>query len=125
MVEVLYVRGGRMLGGDHFLLPGEGGEDPGEVISGFMTQYYENSTLIPRNILCQNLPEGSTAQTEAWLRGKKGSAVTLRVPRRGEKHELVLLAEKNAEDALKKRNARRTIHEERPRSSQEKAGAIL
>ena len=125
MVEVLYVRGGRMLGGDHFLLPGEGGEDPGEVISGFMTQYYENSKLIPRNILCQNLPEGSTAQTEAWLRGKKGSAVTLRVPRRGEKHELVLLAEKNAEDALKKRNARRTIHEERTRGAAEKLGAIL
>ncbi len=125
MIQVLYVRGGRMIGGDHFLLPREGGEDPGEVISGFLTQYYEESTLIPRNILCQILPEGSREQLESWLREKKGSAVTLATPQRGEKHDLVLLAVKNAEDALKKRNARRTIREERTVGAAENLGKIL
>ena len=125
MIQVLYVRGGRMVGGDHFALPREGGEDPGEVIASFMTQYYEQAGLIPRNILCQVLPEGAPEQLEAWLREKKGSAVTVATPRRGEKHELVLLAAKNAADALAKRNARRTVHEERTVEAAGKLGKIL
>ena len=125
MIQVLYVRGGRMIGGDHFLLAREGGEEPGEVIAGFMTQYYEEAALIPRNILCQSLPDGMREQLESWLREKKGSAVSLRIPQRGEKHELVMLAVKNAEDALKKRNARRTIQEERTIGAADKLGKIL
>ena len=125
MIQILYVRGGRMVGGDHFALPREGGEDPGEVIASFLTQYYEQAGLIPRNVLCQTLPEGTAEQLEAWLREKKGSAVTVAAPQRGEKHELVLLAAKNAEDALRKRNARRTVHEERTVEAAKKLGQIL
>ena len=125
MIQILYVRGGRMIGGDHFALPREGGEDPGEVIASFMTQYYEQAGLIPRNVLCQTLPEGAAEQLEQWLREKKGAAVTVTTPRRGEKHELVLLAAKNAEDALQKRNARRTVHEERTVEAAKNLGKIL
>ena len=125
MIQILYVRGGRMVGGDHFVLPREGGEDPGEVIAGFLTQYYEQDSLIPRNVLCQTLPDGAAEQLELWLREKKGGAVTLAVPRRGEKHELVNLAVKNAQDALSKRNARRTVHEERTVEAARNLGKIL
>ena len=125
MIQILYVRGGRMIGGDHFLLAREGGEEPGEVIAGFMTQYYEEAAMIPRNVLCEVLPEGMTEQLETWLRGIKGSAVTLTTPKRGEKHELVLLASKNAADALKKRNARRTVQEERTVGAATSLGRIL
>ena len=125
MVQILYVRGGRMIGGDHFSLPGEGGEDPGEVLAGFMIQYYENAGLIPRNVLCQVLPEGMAEQLEGWLRQKKGTAVTVAEPRRGEKHDLIVLAAKNAADALEKRNARRTVHEERTSGAAAKLGEIL
>ena len=125
MIQILYVRGGRMIGGDHFSLPREGGEDPGEVLAGFMLQYYENSGLIPRNVLCQVLPEGMAEQLEDWLRQKKGAAVTVAEPRRGEKHELIALAAKNAADALEKRNARRTVHEERTVGAAEKLAEIL
>ncbi len=125
MIQILYIRGGRMIGGDHFALPGEGGEKPGDVIASFMTQYYEAAGLIPRNVLCQELPEGAAEQLEQWLRQKKGSAVTVATPQRGEKHELVLLAEKNAKDALEKRNARRTIREERTVGAAENLGKIL
>ncbi len=125
MIQILYVRGGRMVGGDHFALPREGGEEPGEVIASFLTQYYEQAGLIPRNVLCQTLPEGAAEQLEIWLREKKGAAVTVATPQRGEKHELVLLAEKNARDALMKRNARRTIHEERTVEAAKNLGKIL
>ena len=125
MIQILYIRGGRMIGGDHFALPREGGEKPGDVIASFMTQYYEAAGLIPRNVLCQELPEGAAEQLEQWLRQKKGSAVTVATPQRGEKHELVLLAAKNAKDALEKRNARRTIREERTVGAAENLGKIL
>ena len=125
MIQILYIRGGRMIGGDHFALPREGGEKPGDVIASFMTQYYEAAGLIPRNVLCQEMPEGAAEQLEQWLRQKKGSAVTVATPQRGEKHELVLLAEKNAKDALEKRNARRTIREERTVGAAENLGKIL
>ena len=125
MIQILYVRGGRMIGGDHFSLPREGGEDPGEVLAGFMLQYYEHAGLIPRNVLCQELPDGMAEQLESWLRQKKGSAVTVAEPRRGEKHELIELAAKNAADALKKRNARRTVREERTTGAAAKLAEIL
>ena len=112
MIQLVYVRGGRMVGGDHFALPREGSEPAGDVLAEFLTQYYQEGNLIPRNILVQELPDGAQAQLEQWLRQQKGAAVTLVTPRRGEKHDLVLLAAKNAHDALEKRNARASIREE-------------
>ena len=125
MVQILYVRGGRMLGGDHFTLPGEGGEEPSEVLFDFLTQYYDAGTLIPRHVLVQTLPEDSREAMEAWLRQQKNAAVTLAVPQRGEKHELIRLAEKNAKDALEKRNARANIREERTSGAAKKLADIL
>ena len=125
MAQIIYVRGGRMLGGDHFLLEREGSEDAGEVLAEFLTQYYEEGGLIPRNVLVQTLPEGTQEQLEQWLRQQKGAAVTLLMPRRGEKHDLVLLAEKNARDALEKRNARAAVREERTVGAAASLGRIL
>ncbi len=125
MVHIFYVRGGRMLGGDHFALPREGSEDAGEVLSEFITQYYQDGNLIPRHVLVQSLPEGSREQLEQWLRQQKGAAVTLATPKRGEKHDLILLAAKNAEDALNKRNARASIQEERTTGAAAALGKAL
>jgi len=131
MVHIFYVRGGRMIGGDHFALPREGSEDPGEVLAEFLTQYYEDGNLIPRNVLVQALPEGSREQLEQWLRQQKGAqgtgrnAVTLLTPKRGEKHDLILLAAKNAADALQKRNAKASIREERTTGAAAALGKAL
>ncbi len=125
MAQILYVRGGRMLGGDHFLLEREGAEEPGEVLMGFITQYYTADTLIPRHVLVQTLPEGAQEQVEQWLRRQKGQPVTLALPKRGEKHDLILLAEKNAKDALAKRNARAAVRQERTSGAAANLGRIL
>ncbi|MGN1369737.1 MAG: excinuclease ABC subunit UvrC [Aristaeellaceae bacterium] len=125
MVHIFYVRGGRMIGGDHFALPREGSEEPGEVLAEFITQYYEDGNLIPRHVLVQSLPEGSREQLEQWLRQQKGAAVNLATPQRGEKHDLVLLAAKNAADALEKRNARASIREERTTGAAAALGRAL
>ena len=57
MIQLVYVRGGRMVGGDHFALPREGSEPAGDVLAEFLTQYYQEGNLIPRNILVQELPD--------------------------------------------------------------------
>ena len=125
MVQIVYVRGGRMIGGDHFALPREGNEDPGDVLASFLNQYYEDGNLIPRNVLVQALPDGAQEQLEAWLRQQKNAAVTLAQPKRGEKHELIRLASKNAMDALTKRNARASIREERTTGAAAALGRAL
>jgi excinuclease ABC subunit C len=95
------------------------------VLFDFVTQYYEAGTLIPRHVLVQTLHEDSMDALEQWLRQQKEAAVTLRVPKRGEKHELILLAEKNARDALEKRNAHTTVQEERTVGAARKLAGIL
>ena len=95
------------------------------MLSAFLTQHYSEGSLIPRHVLVQDLPEEGREQLEQWLRREKGAAVTLATPKRGEKHELVLLAEKNAGDALLKRNAGQAIREERTSGAAKKLGELL
>ncbi len=124
MVQVLYVRNGLMIGGDHFVLPQAGAEPKGEVLAAFLTQYYEDGNLIPRHVLCQELPD-NREELEIWLREARDGAVTLSTPKRGEKHDLVVMAEKNAQDALEKRNARSSIKEERTTGAAAALGEAL
>ena len=99
MVQLTHIRGGRMEEGRSILMEGCGGEDPAQILSQFLTQYYDDEHLIPRNVLAQTLPE-PVEELEQWLRLRKGGAVTLTVPQRGDKLELVKLARKNAQNAL-------------------------
>ena len=108
MAQVLYIRAGKMVGGDAFPLPGEGKEDAGEVLFDFMLQFYAERKPA-REVLCPALPDEIAPDLSAWLRQMRGSACTLTIPQRGDKRALTLLAEKNARDALEKRNAKKQI----------------
>ncbi len=112
MAQVLLIRDGKMVGGDAFELPGEGREDPAEVLFDFALQYYD-SRKPAREVLIADVPEEIRADLEAWLRERREGACTLLVPQRGEKRALVLMSEKNARDALEKRNSRNQIRYER------------
>lgn len=112
MVNILCVRGGKMIGSESIVLAGEGMEDPDEVLFDFLLQYYD-SEKPAAEVICAAMPEEMRADMEEWLREKRGAACTLTVPQRGEKRALALMSEKNAKDALEKRNARRSVQEER------------
>ena len=88
-----------MEGGRSILFSGCGGEEPEQIAAQFVTQYYDDEHLIPRHILAETLPE-PVEELERWLRERKGGAVDVFCPQRGEKADLVRLAKKNAEDAL-------------------------
>ena len=86
------------------------------MLAGFLTQYYDDGHLIPRNVLAQALPE-PLEELERWLRERRGGAVTLAVPQRGDKADLVRLALKNAEDALFKHRQSAEVKDMRTRQA--------
>lgn len=110
MVQVLYIRGGKMLGGDAYPLSREGKEDPAAVLEGFLTQFYQMRTP-PRAVVAQGVQDAETLA--AWLKARRGAAVSLIVPKRGEKKERLDMALKNAQSQLEKRNARQAVRHER------------
>lgn len=116
MVQLTHIRAGRIEGGRAFLMEHCGAEAPEEVLAGFLTQYYDDGHLIPRNVLAQALPE-PLDELERWLRERRGGAVTLAVPQRGDKADLVRLALKNAEDALFKHRQSAEVKDMRTRQA--------
>ena len=99
VVQVFFVRGGKLIGAEPFTL--EGTEDTGdrELLAQFLTQFYESAASIPENILLAEHPE-EAAIIESFLEQKGGHRVALTVPRKGEKRQLVELATKNATQKL-------------------------
>ena len=116
MVQLTHIRAGRIEGGRAFLMEHCGAEAPEEVLAGFLTQYYDDGHLIPRNVLAHALPE-PLDELERWLRERRGGAVTLAVPQRGDKADLVRLALKNAEDALSKHRQSAEVKDMRTRQA--------
>ncbi len=98
-VQVFFIRGGKLLGREYFVLEGAQDEDERDVMAAFLKQFYEEAAYVPPEVLLQEQIEEALI-IEQWLRGKRGAKVTLRVPRRGQKRELVSLAAENAAETL-------------------------
>ena len=104
MVEVVYVRGGHMIGAENYALDGAGDQSAAQILGSFIMQFYDDGRRPPAEILCMVLPEQAEDIAQA-LSERKGAKVAVFEPQRGTKHKLVELALKNAKDALAKRNA--------------------
>ncbi|MEO8284927.1 MAG: excinuclease ABC subunit UvrC [Chloroflexota bacterium] len=98
-VQIFFIRGGMLLGRESFMLEGAADSEPGEVLEGFMGQFYDDASYVPPNILLQH--DVSDADViQQWLREKRGTKVAITVPKQGEKHDLVELAARNATETL-------------------------
>lgn len=98
-IQMLYVRGGKLIGQRQFILDGASEVPTGEAVQEFVKQYYADAPEVPREILLPvEIEERNIVQT--WLRQRKGSAVTVEVPQGGEKLRLIDMAANNAEQAL-------------------------
>src|SRR5579859_3668589 len=98
-VQMFFIRGGKLIGQNHFVVEGTGEETEGDVVQEFVKQYYQNATYIPQEILLpHDMDEINIIQS--WLRQKKGKKVELHVPVRGDKKKLVEMATENATHAL-------------------------
>lgn len=114
VVQVFFVRGGRLIGREHFYMKNVEGQENGEIISSFLKQFYAGTPFIPKEIMLQEEIEDCEV-IEEWLSGKRSQKMYIKIPKKGTKNKLVELAAQNAQLVLKqdkdriKREEGRTI----------------
>ena len=101
-VQVFFIRSGKMIGREHFLLRGSEEERDEDILLAFMEQYYHRAAFIPREILLPlELEPESRSLLESWLSDRKAKAkVHLLCPQRGTRRDIVTMAASNAEKYL-------------------------
>lgn len=95
VIQVFFVRSGKLIGREHFFMNVRLEETEPEIVAGFLQQFYGGTPVIPKEIHLQHsIPEQDVV--EEWLSSKKGQRVYLKTPQKGLKNKMVELAEKNA-----------------------------
>ncbi len=101
VIQVFFVRSGKMIGRDHFYFKEVQGDTDEEIITAFIKQFYAGTPFIPREIFVQK-ELSETELLQEWLTSKREQRVYIRVPKKGQKERLVELAQKNASIILQK-----------------------
>ena len=99
VVQVFFIRSGKIIGRDHFHVRVGTEEDTGDILVNFVKQFYSGTPFIPREIMLQEKVEDIPV-VEEWLTKKRGHKVTIKIPHKGLKEKLVELAAKNAQLVL-------------------------
>lgn len=99
LVQMFFIRGGKLIGQQHFFLDGATEEDQRDALQEFLKQYYDQAQDVPSEIILPASVEEAHV-IEQWLRQKKGKRVVLHAPQRGSKKKLLEMALTNAELAL-------------------------
>lgn len=95
VVQVFFIRDGKLIGRDHFHLNGTSGESEEDILQDFIKQFYAGTPFIPREVMVEyNITDFELI--ERWLSERRGSRVHILVPKKGQKERLVELAHKNA-----------------------------
>ena len=114
VVQVFFVRDGKLIGRDHFYMKTVPGDTRSMILSSFLKQFYAGTPFIPREIMIQDEIEDQDLIAQ-WLESRKGKKVRIVVPKKGTKEKLVELAYQNAKLVLRqdkeriKREEGRTI----------------
>lgn len=103
-MQVMQVRGGKLIGREHFIVEGARDVPDGEVLGSFLQQYYASTDAVPRALLTALMPSEAD-ELAGYLADRRGVRVTITVPERGEKRRLVALATGNAVEALARERA--------------------
>jgi len=98
-VQVFFIRQGKLVGRESFVLQGTHSEKPAQIMTGFLKQFYSSASYIPKLILLQH-PVEDRALIENWLQGRREGKVTIQVPQRGSKRQLVDTVAENARQGL-------------------------
>ena len=100
-VQVFFVRNGKIVGREHFILEGVMDSTRESILGSFVKQFYMEQEYIPKEIIIEDEIEDSFI-LEEWLSAKKSQKVTIRVPQKGEKKSLIEMVRKNAMEYLEK-----------------------
>ncbi|HXL38379.1 MAG TPA: excinuclease ABC subunit UvrC [Ktedonobacteraceae bacterium] len=96
---VFFFRSGKLVGREFFILQGTRDSNPGEVMSSFIQQFYESSPHVPAEMIVEAEPDDKLV-VQSWLKEKRGGAVSITAPRRGEKLRLIEMVKQNAQEVL-------------------------
>lgn len=99
VVQVFFIRGGKLIGREHFYVRVAAEDSEGQVLTTFVKQFYSGTPFLPKEIMLSAEIEDIPV-IEEWLSAKRGARVYIRVPQKGMKEKLVELAKKNAELVL-------------------------
>ncbi|WP_313232710.1 excinuclease ABC subunit UvrC [Tissierella praeacuta] len=98
-IQIFFIRGGKIVGREHFILDDIFEDDRKEILNSFIKQFYIGASYVPKEIIIEEEFQDIEIITK-WLSEKKGSKVNILVPKRGEKIELIEMVRKNALDML-------------------------
>jgi len=116
VAQVFFVRGGKMVGREHFYLTGVENEARSTIMADFIKQFYSGTPYIPKELLLSNDTD-ERELLEVWLTARRGKKVRIVIPQKGAKERLVELAEKNASFVLQKDSERIAQQEKRTRGA--------
>jgi excinuclease ABC subunit C len=111
-VQVFFIRQGKLIGREYFILDGTAEEDEAEIVASFVKQFYDEAAYVPMKIILPTNVEERIV-IEAWLKSKRGNGVKLHVPKRGRERELVQMAAENAAETLASLRAQWMVDEGR------------
>lgn len=100
-VQVFFIRNGKIVGREHFILEGVMDSSHKSILSSFVKQFYISQDYIPKEIIIEDEIEDSFV-LEEWLTDKKGQKVNIKVPQKGDKKNLIEMVRKNAIEYLEK-----------------------
>jgi excinuclease ABC subunit C len=109
-VQVFFIRHGRLIGREYFVLDGAAEETDPQIVASFVKQFYDEAAYVPPEILLPHEIDEALVIQE-WLRSQRGNKVVLKVPRRGQKRDLVEMAAENASETLNHLRAQWLIDE--------------
>ena len=124
IVQVFFIRGGRLIGREHYWLRIGLLESPSDILEDFVKQFYAGTPYVPREILLETEVEGHDL-LETYLSGRRGSRVYLKVPVRGQQRKLVLMAKENAAIVLRQDRERIKREEGRTIGAMKEIAALL
>lgn len=123
-VEVFFIRGGKLLGRDHFFLDGSQHEETQAILNAFSKQYYSQQEYIPGEILLPHTID-DIELLEAWLTERKGKKVHIKIPKLGEKRHLMEMVGENAKESLLQAAAKRTLQKENSQAALSELQRVL
>ncbi|MFC2066680.1 excinuclease ABC subunit UvrC [Chloroflexota bacterium] len=98
-VQIFFIRNNKLTGRESFVLQGTGYEEPPQIMTSFIKQFYASSPYIPPLLLLQH-PVEDMAVIKDWLQSKRGARVEIQVPQRGNKRQLMNTVAENAKQGL-------------------------
>ncbi len=104
-VQVFFIRSNKLTGRESFVLQGTRHEEPPQIMTGFIKQFYDSAPSLPPRLLLQH-PVEDAAVIKEWLRDKRRGSIVLQVPQRGSKKELIDIVAENARQGLEQMKIR-------------------